>query len=387
MSTEQTDKDKLEAIKCTSCGGDLAKSYRIEYEDDDEEHIPIAKCMSCSKEYDQYTQEYYALFADDLTYDKENTVFQLGDKGTIEGVEYEIIGRLRFQEEEEYEKTTWDEWLAISSEGAYHYFVEEDGKVYSYEDYVPNSIDLESSSSFIELDGRKYPKNDAYIGRVVLAEGELPYEAEIGEAVTCYDIKKDGIKYTIEQTENEVTITKGDNISYDAIIKAFGDEKEQELYAKTMAKRKEFKKKSIVYLVATLFAFFMSCHNCMYEKPVKGVMKGQKILSANKYQRDKKGYYFTSQVIYGPFNVKKAHTLYEIDVRVDESIQRLRHEWQSFRLMIIRKDRLQKLLSGVNVDQTEKKKEDKKQDKKKETKKTTTTNWGSSGRSTGSTSN
>ncbi|HPB82925.1 MAG TPA: hypothetical protein PK200_12880, partial [Spirochaetota bacterium] len=94
--------EDIRGLKCTACGGDLGKSYRIEGSGEDAEEIPIAKCLSCGNEFDQHTQEYYQVYADMFIADKDLTVLQLGAKGEIDGIEYEIIGRLRYQEEEEY---------------------------------------------------------------------------------------------------------------------------------------------------------------------------------------------------------------------------------------------------------------------------------------------
>ena len=134
-----TDNPDLKALKCSKCGGDLVKSYRTEYDDEEEENvsIPTAKCSACGQEYNQKTEEYYGVFADDLSSDRDNSVFRLGIKGTLKDIEYEIIGRIRYQDEDEWEKSTWDEWFAVSADGTYHYFVEEDGEVHSYEDYTP----------------------------------------------------------------------------------------------------------------------------------------------------------------------------------------------------------------------------------------------------------
>ena len=86
------DQKELKAIKCTACNGDLGRSYRLEGSGEDQEEIPIAKCLSCGKEYDQHTQEYYEFYADTFITDLENTVFKLGLKGVLDGLEYEIIG-------------------------------------------------------------------------------------------------------------------------------------------------------------------------------------------------------------------------------------------------------------------------------------------------------
>jgi len=336
MSGEQ---DNLKALRCEQCGGDLARSYRIE---DEDEEIPVAKCLNCGTEYDQASQLYYEFFADDFTLDKDRSIFKLGLKGTLEGVEYEIIGRIRFQEEDEYEVSTWDEWLAINSEGTYHYFVEEDGEIHSYEEYVPESIDLDSDPGYIQFEGKSVDKDDGYIGRIVYAEGELPWQPEIGEPVTMFDIKKDGIKYSVEQSEGEVSITRGDRISHKDIIDAFGEEEHKQLYAETMAKRKQYKLKSYVYLGVFLLSFGLMVVNCSSSTPVKGVMTGKKIISDNTPLVEKGKRSFFSQVLYGPFVIPKKNKLYEFDFKVDERVQRLNLEWQSFRLMLIEEERLNK---------------------------------------------
>jgi|GEM_PF-435158 len=339
------EEDKLEVLQCTQCGGNLSKSYRIEEDDDDEvESIPIAKCLSCSTEYDQKTDEYYKFFADDFLEGKDNSVFKLGIKGTLEGVEYEIIGRIRYQDEEDYEIETWDEWLAVDAEGSYHYFVEEDGDIHSYEEYTPNSIDLESDPDYIEFDGKRISKDDGYVGRVVYFEGEFPYNPEMGEAVNIYDFKKDGDKYTIEQGEDEVSITKGDEISHKEIIDAFGTDEHKELYDSTMKKRKDFSRKSWLYLAATIVTFILAVGNCSVDKPVKNVMVKGKYITKNEKKYEKGRSFYFSQVMYGPFKIEKKNQLYGVTLYVNTRVQRFNLEWQSVRAMLIKKERLNKAL-------------------------------------------
>ena len=63
-----------------------------------------------------------------------------------------------------------------------------------------------------------------------------------------YDFKKDGAKYTIEQSEGEVSITKGEKLSYNDVVNAFGGEKERERYGKTVSSRKNYKRKALLYM-------------------------------------------------------------------------------------------------------------------------------------------
>ncbi len=334
--------EELRALKCTSCGGDLVRGVRTYYDEEEEDdvEIPIARCIQCGMEYDQHTQEFYSVFADDFTYDIDASVFKLGIKGEIKGVEYEIIGRLRYQDEDEYEKCTWDEWVAISGDGVYHYFVEEDGKVHSYEEYIPDSVDLESHSGHIEFEGKKISKDDAYTGRIVFAEGELPWQPEIGEAALCYDFKKDGVKYSIEQSENEVSITKGERITYGKLIEAFNIEEYREVYNQTVVQRKVYGRKRKIYMTAMLISLVLSVYGCFSSQNIPGVMNEKRVLTQNIPMSDKTGTYYRSQVLYGPFEITEGESLYNVSVGVNESVQKLSRSWQSFRLMLISEKRL-----------------------------------------------
>ena len=332
--------DKLTAIKCSACGGDLSKSSKTV----DEEKVFFAKCLSCKKEYDIHTKEYYLAFNDTFNFDKDNSVFKLGKKGKINGIEYEITGRIRYQEEEEYEKSTWDEWFAVSSDGTYHYFVEEDGEVSSYEDYIPQSIDMETDSKFINFDGKQVNKNTAFAARLVYAEGELPWKPEIGDQITCYDIKKDGSKYTIELSDEEVSVTKGVDVPYKDIINSFGSDEHKKLIDKTVDQRNLYKKKYIVYFVCMLISFGFCIYSCAGDKPVKDVMSGKKVLVDNELKSDEGQTVFESRVFYGPFELEKKDSLYNIKIAIDEKVQRLDHEWQSIRLMLIPEDSLNKVI-------------------------------------------
>ncbi|HOP29649.1 MAG TPA: DUF4178 domain-containing protein [Spirochaetota bacterium] len=344
-------REELQALKCPSCSGDLVKSSRTYYDDDEEENVtvPLARCVQCNTEYDQHTKEYYEVFADELTADKDSTVFKLGLKGNLKGVQYEIIGRLRYQDEEEYEKSTWDEWVAVTDEGSYHYFVEEDGEIYSYSEYTPDSIDMESSSSYIEFDGRNVNKSDGYNARIVLAEGELPWQPEIGEAVLCYDFKNGGKHYTIEQSEDEVSITQGERIKHGEIIEAFNIESYKEIYQNTVKKRSEFQWKSRIYLTGMCLSFAATIFSCFSSTPVKGVMNTKQILTSNETVQDTEGRIYSSQILYGPFEISQGNSLYDVGFSVDESVQNFNLEWQSIRMMLVSEKRLQETVKdGIN---------------------------------------
>ena len=345
MGTEKSD---LKAVKCAKCGGELVKSFRTEYDDEDEENVsvPVAKCSSCGVEYDRKTDEYYSVFADDLTADRDNSVFKLGVKGTLRGVEYEIVGRLRYQDEDEWEKSTWDEWFAVAADGTYHYFVEEEGEVHSYDDYTPQSIDIESDPATILFDGKKISKSEAYVGRIVLAEGELPWKPEIGEPSTMYDFKKDGAKYTIEQSEDEVSITRGEKLSYNEVVAAFGGEKEKKLFHATAGSKKQYQRKAVLYAVCGAISFVLAAMSCLNTSPVGKVMDAKHEIASNEVLTEGGQRMYQSEVLYGPFDISPGNNLYNASVSVVESVKKLNLEWQSFRLLLVPEERLNKTLNN-----------------------------------------
>ncbi|MBN1532573.1 MAG: DUF4178 domain-containing protein [Spirochaetes bacterium] len=342
---------QIKPQKCGGCGADLVKSYRSHYDAEEEETvtIPVAKCVSCGREYDQHTEEYYRVFADSFIQDKDNSAFKLGLKGSISGVGYEIIGRLRYQDEDEYERAVWDEWVAVSDEGSYHYFVEEEGEVYSYEEYVPSSIDLEAGPDSFEFEGRTISKRNAYTGRIVFAEGELPWRPAIGEPVRCYDFKKDGVHFTIEHSEDEVSITRGEKIEYDTVIGAFGGESEKDKYARTMGRRKSYKRRAALYLAASVLSLAAAVMNCVTGDEVPGVLTASQILSSNQYQSEGGSASYFSQVLYGPFRIEQGDSLYDVTVFADTSAEPLRLGWESFRLMLVKEERLARV-TGAGSD-------------------------------------
>lgn len=344
--------DMVKAFKCTACGGDIVKGTRLEKDDEDDEEVsvPVATCIQCGKEYDRYTGEYYTIFSDFFNFDKDNSLLKLGLKGILNGKEYEIIGRIRYQEEEEYEKSTWNEWVAVCSEGNFHYFSEENGTILIYTEYNPESIDLDSGGSSILFEGKRISKDESYVSRIVYTEGELPWKAEVGESSVCYDFKKDGNYYSIEHSDNEVTVTRGERITYGELIEVFDIDEYRQAHKNTVAKRKVFAAKRKVYLLGILISLGAIIYGCSFSEPVEGIMNSGKVITRNVPITDEEGSLYQSSVIYGPFSIDRADSLYSAQVSVDESVQQFNIEWQSFRLMLIPESGLNEITGGRSRD-------------------------------------
>lgn len=342
---------KQETIACPSCGGDLGKSARTEGSGEDAEEVPIARCLSCGKEYDRRTDVYYRVYELMFAPDAGTSPFKLGAKGMLGGVEYEIIGRIRYQDEDEYELDVWDEWLAVSAEGGYVWFVEEEGRVFSYSEYTPESIDLEASGKNFEFEGRHYSKEDTgFVARIVFAEGELSWRPEIGEPAQCYDFSRGHYRYTIEQSEDEVSVTRGTGVPYRDVILAFSRDEFYEKYQNTLKRRKRYVWKALVYIAMMLAAFSLTVARCVSGSEVADAIDYSKtvVIADNELRTEDNASVYVSQVLYNPIHLRaKPGSMYTIRVFIDQSVQPLNREWQSFRMMLIRHDKLQEFLRAL----------------------------------------
>ncbi len=339
----------LHSIKCPSCGGDLGHSSRVEGSGEDAEEVPIAKCLSCGKEYDRHTEEYYKVFAGMFTAGLENSPFKLGARGEIDGIEYEIIGRIRYQDEEEWEVDVWDEWLAASSDGTYHWFMEEGGEIYAYEEYVPTSMNLEAAPNKLEFEGKSFSKKSTgFVARIVYAEGELTWKPEIGEPMQCYDVNIGRNHYTIEQSEDEVSVTKGKRISLRKVIMAFRKEEYLETYERTIWKRSIYRKKALMYAIFGIISFALAVHGCFSGNPIPGAFDrtSRLVLSANQMKSDEGGSAYFSQILYTKgVELLRTDSLYQLRMEIDESVQKLHLEWMSCRLMLIKEPKFKELMA------------------------------------------
>ncbi|HNX60802.1 MAG TPA: DUF4178 domain-containing protein, partial [Spirochaetota bacterium] len=337
--------EKLKKISCPSCGGDLRRASR--YDSEEEENIPFAKCSSCGTVYDQHTQEYYELFADMFTSDVESSVFKLGIKGQINDVEYEIIGRIRYQEEDEYEPAYWDEWLAVDSDGNYHWFVEEDGALFVFDEIVPDVIDMESDPDHILLNNRRIAKDTGYVARIVYAEGELSWKPEIGEPTAVYDHQIGGTYYTIEQSDDEISVSAGKPLSYKKALMAFRKEEFSEAYVRTLNKRKGYMRTAMIFAAAGFLSFIFMARGCMSGDEIRGVSDTRLVLSENEPIEEEGVSAFSSSVLYGPVALTSKDPTYRVSVGVDTRVQDLNQEWETVNAVLVREDRLTSLGDSV----------------------------------------
>ena len=110
--------------------------------------------------------------------------------------------------------------------------------------------------------------------------------------------------------------------------------------------RTTYRRRAFVYMAGCAVAFILAAVSCLNSSPVAGIMEKRTDLAANTVITENGQSMYQSEVLFGPFELKKGDALYNAQVSVNESVQKLSLEWQSFRLLLVPGDRLLKAANG-----------------------------------------
>lgn len=140
---------------------------------------------------------------------------KLGMKAFINGFEYKIIGRTRWQtthmeywKERNYsgygtEKWVYDEWLLMGERFDYFYIVEDAEGFYISKNIIPKNPNLptEGPSLSIGIDpkpSQPQPLNEVGSAKVLFFEGETTYQIQPGDTIHYASYEKNKMSYVIE---------------------------------------------------------------------------------------------------------------------------------------------------------------------------------------------
>jgi len=336
----------MKTLICSNCGGEFVRGSRISQHKG--RTVPVVRCLQCNLEFDQYSGEYYREFIDIFTFDKDSPIFEIGLKGLFNSVEYEIVGRVRYQDESRYEKSTWDEWFVQTSNGKFGCILEENERIYFYHEYNSEPIHInktEGGNPSIEFAGEAVKKISSYTGRAVLIEGDIPYILEIGDGVKFYDFKRDGENYTLKVCDKIVKVSRGERLALSEVIEWFNIEKFRADCSRMTKKWISFKYESRVYVSGMIIALILSAYNCFGDIPIKDIMSSKNVISENILAGNDEDQIYESQILYGSFDVPEKDKLYNVTIGIDNA-NLSETDIVTFRLMFIDENRLMEALSG-----------------------------------------
>lgn len=146
----------------------------------------------------------------------------LGDKGTVAGVEYVVLGRVMYRGRDDEETFSWNEWLLGASDGRMLWLsLDENGFALFQKLRFRSQFDARMSTALDLGEGKKAFIHERYPAQVVAAEGELTWRAMPGENVFMAEGAANGLKYSIQQTPQELEVHEGRPVTAKALAIAF----------------------------------------------------------------------------------------------------------------------------------------------------------------------
>ncbi len=194
-------KGQMQALDCPSCGS------AIPYVNHQFKHIV---CAACSANVE--LQEDKAIVIErhqKLT--AKQTSLALGDKGTIESIEYTLIGLLQAEEMGEDADAPWTEYLLYSANKGFLWLVESSDGWERVS--VLNEIPDTSHRDMLSYQGKTYKKLWDYQARVTYAAGAFNWRVKVGDVTKITDYQTQNIKLTLEANANELNWSMAQKVS------------------------------------------------------------------------------------------------------------------------------------------------------------------------------
>lgn len=149
----------------------------------------------------------------------------LGETFTYEDVQYTVLGRVIYQGWDDEERWTWHEWLLGSSMGRMLWLSHDEKGLSLYEKIrFRGAFDPQRDRVLDTPDGQKIRIHERYPARIIGAEGELTWQAQIDERSYVAEGAGHGKRYSVQQTANEMEIYVGHAIDELAVAQSFNDD-------------------------------------------------------------------------------------------------------------------------------------------------------------------
>jgi hypothetical protein len=241
---------RLRIANCKSCGAP------VKLQDD----APSLTCANCGT-----TMSHDEVLRGNAKASRKyrnETPVQLGMKGTFQGREYEVIGRVVLSTLEEGEKYTWTEFQLISADGEVLYLELDEGSWKLMEPFVPQTpFDPKTGSaaegSRIQLDESTAVVSDVGTATVEMVEGELTYAATLGEQRNYLDAKTFKTLYAVEWTEDELEFYRGKPLFEREVLMAFGLKDQLRALENRQKRSRSQSAFAAVCLLVSIVAFIM----------------------------------------------------------------------------------------------------------------------------------
>lgn len=186
-------KGQMQALDCPSCGS------QIPFANNEFKHIV---CPACSANV-ELSEDKAIVIAKHSQQATKHTSLSLGDKGTIDAIEYTLIGLLQAEELGEDADAPWTEYLLYNATKGFLWLVE------SSEGWervsVLNEMPDTSRRDALVYQAKTYKKLWDYKARVIYAAGAFNWRVKVGDTTHITDYQAASQKISAEKTDQEVS--------------------------------------------------------------------------------------------------------------------------------------------------------------------------------------
>lgn len=150
---------------------------------------------------------------------------ELGKTITVQGTSYMVLGRVAYMGWDDEDRWRWDEWLVGADDGRMLWLAyDEKGFSIFKKERFREPFNAQSDRS-ITLKGKTLYVKERYPARIVGAEGELTWRAKENERLYVAEGAQGGLRFSVQQTDEEIEVYTGRGVSELDIAKSFNDEK------------------------------------------------------------------------------------------------------------------------------------------------------------------
>jgi hypothetical protein len=189
-------------ITCPDCGGGLPLQG--------DRQIQMIHCAYCGSQLNIANPDEPDLLEKVLLSEKPDVPFKLGQMCKFDEIEFEVVGFLRCEENEGYQRYYWDDFLLFNRESGYRWLSLENGHV-TLASRIEGGVEGLPPGAFYPKwtfvhEGKTYKVFEVSrnLAKLSYVDGELPWVAKVGDAVNYGDAICPPYGITIEWSGAEV---------------------------------------------------------------------------------------------------------------------------------------------------------------------------------------
>lgn len=210
-----------QAITCASCGGSVELR--------DAQGTAMVVCQFCGSALDVSKPG-----SASLLYKSEQRKLkgplEIGAGGRLRGIEWTVIGRVRYQELDPSGQYLWDEFQLFNPQRGYAFLELENGH-WMLSEPLRRRVLFQPTTSVpkqaFNVDGQKFTVFERSRAEITYVEGELSWVARLGDQLGYMDAIRPPQLASAEWTANEMEWSIGSYVPREEVARAFGLKEDQ----------------------------------------------------------------------------------------------------------------------------------------------------------------